>query len=246
VRTSIGVYRLYADESVMYVGRSVGTCTAGSVGDPDGVGARRRVVGGAGVTACRYLFHAHHGGGWTLVAANAASDSTIPAGTGRNSASYTIAAAIRGTPNPANDYTIGAMVDAISFTEARISGDRASQTERVDFKFPCTSRACTTNSGSSGVITDLNSANVTFYAYLQYSPPLVCTLDAVARDVGFNANSQQSTVGGACVGGSIGDPSDGCYVGHGAGEGSFEGWYDDFPSGGYTNQDADRYATWVR
>ena len=70
-------------------------------------------------------------------------------------------------------------------------------------------------------------------------------LDGIKADNdngGFNANSNQTTVGGAGVNGNSGDPSTGCYLGHGSSEGNGEGIY--AASGGAV--DCQGYTTWVR
>ena len=59
-------------------------------------------------------------------------------------------------------------------------------------------------------------------------------------DGGLNANSNQSTLGAS--GSATGDPSQGCHIGHGASEGSHEGWYD----GASNNYDCQGYTTWIR
>ena len=66
--------------------------------------------------------------------------------------------------------------------------------------------------------------------------------DGIRRDNengGFNANSNQTTVGGVGVRQSSGDPSSGCYLGHGSNEGNYEGWYN---NGGNANSQG--YTTW--
>ena len=65
-------------------------------------------------------------------------------------------------------------------------------------------------------------------------------VDSVRMDSGLNANSNQSTLGGSCNG--TGDPSGGCHIGHGATEGSHEGWY----AGSGGAYDSQGYTTWIR
>ena len=69
-------------------------------------------------------------------------------------------------------------------------------------------------------------------------------VDAIAKDSGLNANSNQTTIGGAGVQDSSGDPSLGCLMGHGTGgeTASNEGWYE--ASGNALNSHG--YTTWVR
>ena len=75
------------------------------------------------------------------------------------------------------------------------------------------------------------------------------SLDGIKQDRvngGFSANANQTTIGGVGVGGSSGDPTTGCYLGHGSTEGStgasYEGWYDSHNNVG----DCTGYTTWVR
>ena len=65
-------------------------------------------------------------------------------------------------------------------------------------------------------------------------------VDAIAKDSGLNANSNQSTLGAS--GNASGDPSGGCHIGHGTSEGSHEGWYD----GAGNAYDSQGYTTWIR
>ena len=58
----------------------------------------------------------------------------------------------------------------------------------------------------------------------------------------WNANNNQTTVGGVGGAQSHGSPEGGCYMGHGNSEGNYEGWYD---SGG-GNMDSSGYTTWLR
>ena len=75
-----------------------------------------------------------------------------------------------------------------------------------------------------------------------YSGANYFVVDAVAKDSGLNANANQVTVGGAGVGDSNGDPSNGCLMGHGGSESYCEGWYE--ASGSAYNSHG--YTTWVR
>ena len=67
-------------------------------------------------------------------------------------------------------------------------------------------------------------------------------VDAIAMDSSLNANSNQTTIGGAGVQSSSGDPSGGCLMGHGGSESYCEGWYE--ASGSAYNSQG--YTTWVR
>ena len=68
--------------------------------------------------------------------------------------------------------------------------------------------------------------------------------DGIYGDWGFNANSNQTTIGGVGTSSTnfnLADPSTGCLTGHGLTEGDGEGWYD---SNGAN--DSKGYTTWVR
>ena len=85
----------------------------------------------------------------------------------------------------------------------------------------------------------IGSNNFSINANAQYF-----ILDAVRKDQSYNANINQSTVGGAGVNKSNGDPSDGTYFGHGRNENnhSIEGAY--IANG--SSADSYGYATWIR
>ncbi|GAB5387539.1 MAG: hypothetical protein Alpg2KO_05070 [Alphaproteobacteria bacterium] len=191
------------------------------------------------------------GGGWTLVAANGSSENVIPGGTGRNSSAYTLDAnsGLNTDPDPNGDYVIGPEIAGLSFSDARISGNIPEG--HFDFMVPCTSRTCVTDTGSSGVVTDLASPAVQFYDDLRSGGSgRYCRLDTVEHDNGFNANSNQSTLGASCGNASDGDPSGGTFVGHGVTEGSFEGAYrwtgGSQGSGSFIQVDGSDYSSWVR
>ena len=188
-------------------------------------------------------------GGWMLVAANDARDSLIPGGTSRNSTDYFLNSGTpKGVPSPNKDYVVGDIIEDLEFTQVRIFGWGHTSTNN-SFSWPnnlgtyITAEWPLTATGVSRLTEVVPRANVTFGGN---SSPHQSTnyfiLDAVQKDVSLNANSDQSTLGAAGVVNASGDPSSGCYLGHGSTEGSYEGWY--VLNGGAS--DAQGYSTWVK
>lgn len=188
-------------------------------------------------------------GGWMMVASNNALDPTIPGGTARNNSNYflTRSGAI-GTPNPNGDYIIGSMISSLEFTKVRIIGwgftsINGTYTYPSNLGTYVTAEWNLTTTGSSRFTEKVARGNVTIGGNgTVASNANYFVLDAVQNDSGFNANSDQSTIGAAGVYSSSGDPSDGCYLGHGITEGSWEGWYNTDSS----VSDSQGYTTWVR
>ena len=193
-------------------------------------------------------------GGWMLVASNNASDTTIPGGNSRNSSSYFLnrngTNGALGTPHPDSDYIIGNMIDSLSFSSVRIFGWGRNSTngtyswtgdDRISDTIVATWNL--SSSGSSRRTEVVALANVTLTGTTTlHGSALYFVLDAVACDSGLNANANQTTVGGAGVASSSGDPSGGTYLGHGSTEGSYEGWY--ISGSGAANSQG--YTTWVK
>jgi hypothetical protein len=188
-------------------------------------------------------------GGWMLVASNNALETLIPGGTSRNTSSYFLnRSGSLGTSDPNRDYVIGSMIDNLSFTKVRILGFGWDSTNGT-YSFPrnlgeyVNIEWTLTTTGSSRYTEKVARANVTVTGTGTISPNAsYFILDAVQNDVSLNANTNQSTLGAAGVASSSGDPSDGCYFGHGSSEGSFEGWY----NSGNTARNSQGYTTWVR
>lgn len=188
-------------------------------------------------------------GGWMLVAANDARDTLIAGGTSRNNATYFLnRAGSLGVPSPNKDYVIGSLISDLEFTQVRIFGWGHTSTNN-SFSWPnnlgtyITAEWPLTATGASRLAEVVPRANVTFGG--NSSPHQSANhyvLDAVQKDVSLNANSSQSTLGAAGVANASGDPSSGCYLGHGSTEGSYEGWY--VLNGGAS--DAQGYSTWVK
>jgi hypothetical protein len=188
-------------------------------------------------------------GGWMLVASNNASDGTIPGGTSRNNSGYYLnrSGAI-GSSNPNGDFIIGSMMDNLEFSKVRIIGWGFASINGT-YTFPSnlgtyvTAEWNLTTTGSSRYTEKVARANVTIGGNGTIAPAAnYFVLDAVRNNVGFNANQNQSTIGGAGVQSSSGDPWEGCYLGHGITEGSYEGWYNTNSSA----NDSQGYTTWVR
>jgi hypothetical protein len=71
------------------------------------------------------------------------------------------------------------------------------------------------------------------------------SIDGIKQDRlngGYTANANQITIGGCGTQGASGDPTTGSYMGHGASEGNYEGWYNAANSA----SDCQGYTTWVR
>jgi hypothetical protein len=188
-------------------------------------------------------------GGWMLVASNNTSVGTIPGGTARNNSGYYLnRSGVIGLPDPNGDYIIGSMIDSLSFSKVRILGWGFASINGT-YTFPnnlgtyVTAEWNLTTTGSSRYTEKVARGNVTIGGNGTVAPAAnYFVLDAVRNNVGFNANQNQSTIGGAGVQSATGDPWEGCYLGHGISEGSWEGWYDTNSSA----NDSQGYTTWVR
>lgn len=210
----------------------------------------------------------YDGGGWMLVSSNYATDTTIPSGTSRQSTSYELdRATVLGTPSPNSDYIIGAIINDLPFSEARVWGFGFNSTSNT-FVWPTNLGGNVrafwglTTSGASR-LTEVRDrqANHVYITGSGYgggggygdtrqwggvsSNARYFTLDGVKQDRvngGYTANANQTTIGGVGVQGSNGDPTSGCYLGHGSSEGNYEGWYDWHNN----SSNSTGYTTWVR
>ena len=189
-------------------------------------------------------------GGWMLVASSNASSTTLPSGTSRNSSSYFLdRAGILGNPSPDDDYIIGSLINSLNFQNARVFAfGRGSLNGTFSYSNPGTyiEAIWPVNGGGKQRLLDFQPrSRVTIVGSLSSSAAYF-TLDGVQRDYVadnvFDANANQSTVGGVGVQGQYGDPNSGCYLGHGTSEGSYEGWYD----ASNASSDCQGYTTWVR
>jgi hypothetical protein len=222
-----------------------------------------RPTGWGGAAQQVYCDMDWHGGGWILVASNNAGDTTIPAGNSRRNQIYELdRTGALGTPSPNSDYIIGSIINNIIFRSARIFAFGGITHTDAAWQWPTNGNAG--NLGVSGAwVWDIPSS-VTGVNRL--TTPVArwdgvrCygstsdlaryfLLDGVKADRingGYSANDNQTTIGGVGVQGSSGDPTTGCYVGHGSTEGnagaSYEGWY---PLNNVVF-DCRGYTTWVR
>lgn len=199
------------------------------------------------------LYYDNSDGGWILVSSNNASSSTFPGGQTRHNLAYTLhrngTNGHLGTPSPNNDYIIGNWYSNFAFNRCRMIGFGINSTNGT---YTWTSRGnyidVQWNTTSRNTITSY-SGNVTWYAsYSNGNRPSNAnyfSIDGIWSDYnngGFNANPNQTTIGAVGTAGSSGDPSSGCYMGHGNSEGSFEGWY----GSNHGQQDSQGYTTWLR
>lgn len=207
------------------------------------------IDGGAGVVP---VYCDMRKGGWMMVSSNNASSTTIPSGTGRNNALYQLdrngQAEHLGLPSPNSDYIIGSNINVLDYSEVRVVAfGRGSTNGTVlyeQFKDFIEVTWSLSSTGSNRLTEKVPRSSVTISGDIPSLSPLAnyFLLDGVKNDISFNANSNQSTVGGVGVVSSSGDPSNGCYLGHGTTEGPFEGWY----NSSNTPSNSQGYTTWVR
>ena len=195
-------------------------------------------------------------GGWMLVSSNNWNSSTIPSGNSRRSTSYYLSrSGALGTPSPNTDYIIGGIITTLEFSAARV----------LTWGYGSTNNTTSWNSALSNLgswvqaewtlsregiarqteVIPRESVLITSSGIGLSGSARFFVLDGIKADNdngGFNANSNQTTIGGAGVNGQTGDPSTGCYLGHGSSEGNGEGIY--AASGG--GVDCQGYTTWVR
>ena len=205
-------------------------------------------------TNTQQLYYDHADGGWLLAASSNASDTTIPGGTSRNSTSYYInrngTFGHLGTPSPNSDYLIGSWLDNYKFTKIRGIGFGRGSTNNtytwpsnlgvsIECQWACESYTQIVNKAYVSVqITSDGSGLPPGATYFIMD---AIRMDYVANGV-FDANPNQSTIGWAAVTNANGDPVGGTYLGHGSGEGSFEGWY----NAANAASDCQGWTTWVR
>lgn len=188
-------------------------------------------------------------GGWMLVASNNALQTIMPGGTSRNNSGYYLnRSGSIGVSNPNGDFIIGSMIDSLQFSNVKILA-WGYQSTNGTYSYPSnlgtyvTAKWALSTSGSARLTQKVARGSVTIGGNGTVAPNAnYFVLDAVQNDAGFNANQNQSTIGAAGVYSSSGDPSDGCYLGHGISEGSYEGWYNTDSS----VSDCQGYTTWVR
>jgi hypothetical protein len=201
-------------------------------------------------TNTQQLYYDHADGGWILVASSNASDTTIPGGTSRNNSSYYVnrngTLGALGTASPNSDYLIGAWLDTFKFGRIKGLGWGRGSTNGtytwpsnlgtyIQYEWQCDSYTQVTHRNVVPVqlVSDGTGTNSSANYFV---------MDSVRMDASLNANSNQSTIGWAGVSSSNGDSSDGCLLGHGNSEGSYEGWY----NAASTPVDCQGWTTWVR
>lgn len=198
-------------------------------------------------------------GTYILIASNNWGTGTFPSGTSRNDWAYQVDrgadnqdTASDQTANPNGDYLIGAYVHSLTYHRIKIFGwgwDRAA--DNLNFPNDCPDMMDATWQ-AGGIHYNVTKSNVTEYtnAGTQGTPALhpnaqhYCG-DGIYGDWGFNANSNQCTIGGVGTGSTtfnLADSSTGCLTGHGSTEGTGEGWYINVEN----QNDCRGYTTWVR
>jgi hypothetical protein len=212
-------------------------------GAADGV---YKMVNGAGIVQEVYVSD-----GWMLVASNDARSGTFPRGNSRQDLQYTVNRNHEmghvGEPSPDNDYLIGGFLDDFSFSKVKILGwGWGSTNSTYNFANQGDSVSAEWSASSLHTVVARSSATIGGTAGL-HTNAAYFTGDGIYADYiqgGFQANSNQTTIGGVGVGGANGDPYTGCYLGHGSNENNAygEGWYRGSGSAG----DSQGYATWVK
>jgi hypothetical protein len=212
-------------------------------GAADGV---YKMVNGAGVIQEVYVSD-----GWMLVAANDARSSLFPLGQSRHDLQYTVNRNHEmghiGEPSPDNDYLIGGFLDDFSFSKIKVQGWGWNSTNST-YNYANQGDTAIAEWSASSLATVMPRSSVTISGTIGiYSVANYFTGDGIYSDYingGFQANTNQTTIGGVGVNSSNGDPYSGCYMGHGNSENAQygEGWYRASGSAG----DCQGYATWVK
>ena len=196
------------------------------------------------------------GGGWMLVSSNDARDSNFAGGTNRRNANYHLdRSGVAGTPDPNADYIIGSIINTLHFSSVRVLAWGKGSTNGTYSWNSALNNLGTwvqaewnlSQSGAARLIeTHIRSeVNVTSSGGGLSSSARFFTLDGIQKDLydgTYNANANQTTIGGIGTNTIGGDPNGGCYLGHGTSEGSYEGWYDASNS----SSDCQGYTTWVK
>ena len=211
-------------------------------------------------------YPSNSGSRWLLVSSNNGSCRRIPSGTNRNNAGYKLGCNGSwqlGCANPDSDYIIGNFIEQFKFQECKVYGfgwgdcdqDGVQDNYSPVFKYndrECISMTWRPSTGNRDHTDGTYSPNPLSSRTAKENVQTNSTaseghynfnyaiVDSVRKDSGLNANSNQTTIGGA--GCQTGDVSGGCHIGHGASEGYCEGWYQN----GGAAQDCQGYTTWVR
>jgi len=195
----------------------------------------------------------YYDSGYVLVASNNASEATIDGSTNRYKPRFYLnrdGEGSFGIPDPNKDYIIGNFLDSFTFTSVRVFGFGWNSTNgSTTYASPGTTIDCRWNLSTTGFsryteVVARASVTITGTGSLSGSAAYF-VLDGIRADFvngGFTANSNQTTIGGVGVQGATGDPTTGCYLGHGNTEGQYEGWY----NSSNTAADCQGYTTWVK
>ena len=195
----------------------------------------------------------YYDSGYVLVASNNASESVLDSGTNRYNARFYLnrdGNTAIGIPDPNKDYIIGNFLDTFTFTSVRVFGFGWNSTNgSTTYASPGTTIDCRWNLTTTGFnryteVVARASVTVTGTGSLSTNAAYF-VLDGIRADYvngGFTANNNQITIGGVGVQGATGDPTTGCYLGHGTDEGQYEGWY----NSANTNANCQGYTTWVK
>ena len=196
-------------------------------------------------------------GGWMLVASNNASSTTIPGGSGRNNSNYHLdRSGVIGTPDPNSDYVIGSLINNLHWSACRVLGwgggslnGTYTWTSALNNLGTWVQAEWQINGKGADRLTEIhirNEVTITSSGNGISGSANYFSVDGVQQDNNYdgsyNANTNQSTLGGVGTASTGGDPNGGCYLGHGNTEGSYEGWYQ---ASGPT-LDAQGYTTWVK
>lgn len=209
------------------------------------------------------------GPGWMLVSSNNARDATIPLGTARNNVNYQLNRN-GGAPlvgdfgiSPEGDYIIGAIITTLPYNYARVVGWGGDDIVGARTFYGTSDPVSTVNTDNrgtwvkavwsvnpvAGAVRETQVLPLSSVAITGDLDPRAAffVLDGIKADIeasGTSANNNQTTIGGVGVASSNGDPSNGCYLGHGNTEATdaCEGWYDSTASA----LNSQGYTTWVK
>lgn len=195
---------------------------------------------------------------------NRESNIAIPGGTSRRSTKFFLNRQgsdgnVIGYPDPNREYMIGGFIDDMNFSEARIFGWGWNDSANTSATYSNPSNLLEATWSLPGTTYATNKSSITPVADVTITTSYTAStggngyntsanyfiIDGIFMDYnvsGFDANANQTTIGAAGVGSANGDPRNGTLIGHGASEGSYEGWYD----GAVGAKDSRGYTTWFK
>jgi len=194
--------------------------------------------------------------GFVLIASNNVKDSLFPtAHADKNNSNFRVdrngTFGEYGEANPEKDYLIGDFINGLTFNKGRIStwGAGASTSHTWEkYKLSYTnvdtgtySMTFTWNTNSLDDVTHKDNVTGVYRERSIHSDSVYFVLDSIRKDSDLDAGAGQSTIGGAGVKDSSGDPSKGCYTGHGGGDSKDEGNYSAEADPDYFTG----YTTWI-